>query len=50
MNELVVIGVEMDREALIREFHACLLSDEELASGKEAWAGTSDDFGDSDLG
>lgn len=43
-SEIVVIGREMDRAALLAEFEACLLTDEEMAGGPTVWATFSDPF------
>ena len=34
-NELVIIGIELDKEKIESELNACLLTDDELAS--ESW-------------
>jgi G3E family GTPase len=36
-QEIVLIGMEMDEVALRARFDACLLTDEEMAQGPEAW-------------
>ncbi|NMG66210.1 GTP-binding protein [Azoarcus indigens] len=36
-QELVLIGMDMDESALRERLDACLLSDEEMASGAETW-------------
>jgi len=43
-QELVVIGMGMDKAALIAAFDACLLTEAELASGMDAWRQLSDPF------
>jgi G3E family GTPase len=43
-QELVMIGVGMDEDALRRGFDACLLNDVELAAGPDAWARYEDAF------
>lgn len=43
-SEIVVIGRNMDREALVARFRACQLTPEELAGGPEAWAQFPDPF------
>ncbi len=43
-QELVVIGVEMDRAGLIAALDSCLLTDQELAAGPEAWCAYPDPF------
>lgn len=37
-QELVVIGMDMDEQALRHSFNRCLLSDEEMDAGPEGWA------------
>jgi G3E family GTPase len=36
-QEIVLIGMDMDEAALRARFDACLLTDEEMAQGPEAW-------------
>lgn len=43
-QEIVIIGVEMDEEAIISAFDQCLLTDEELALGIEGWSSLPDPF------
>lgn len=43
-QELVVIGVEMDRAGLLAALDSCLLTDQELAAGPEAWRAYPDPF------
>lgn len=43
-QEMVLIGMRMDEVALRRRLDACLLSDAELAMGKEAWLHFDDPF------
>ncbi|MBK7533895.1 MAG: GTP-binding protein [Myxococcales bacterium] len=43
-QELVLIGMGMDEQALRRRFDACLLTDEELAEGPASWRGLFDPF------
>lgn len=45
MQELVFIGVEMDRAAIERGLNECLLTDAELAKGPEGWVHFDDPFG-----
>jgi G3E family GTPase len=41
-QEIVFIGVEMDRSAIEAQLDAALLTDEEIAAGVEAWMGLED--------
>jgi len=43
-QELVLIGQEMDREAITAAFDACLLTDEELEAGPAVWSAFNDPF------
>lgn len=43
-QELVLIGIQLDREALIQRIDACLLTEAELAGGPDAWALLEDPF------
>jgi G3E family GTPase len=43
-QELVFIGIEMDREALIAGLDACLLTDHEVEVGESAWLTFDDPF------
>ncbi|WP_116609655.1 GTP-binding protein [Paraburkholderia unamae] len=43
-QELVMIGVELDRDAWQAKFDACLLTDAEYAAGPDAWQGYADPF------
>lgn len=45
MQELVFIGVEMDRESIERGLEECLLSDAEMKVGPKAWKRYEDPFG-----
>ncbi len=45
-QELVFIGVDLDRERIEAELDACLLTDAELALGPDAWAELADPFPD----
>ena len=45
-QEIVIIGQTMDKEAIINALHDCLLSDEEMADGQEAWNRMCDEAGD----
>lgn len=44
-QELVFIGAEMDRAALLEDLAQCLLTDDEMAGGPEAWGKLPDPFG-----
>ncbi|TVQ57794.1 MAG: GTP-binding protein [Phycisphaerales bacterium] len=43
-QEMVVIGVNMERDEITRRLDACLLSEEEFAAGPEAWQRLADPF------
>ena len=43
-QELVLIGMQMDEQALIERLDCCLLSDEEMALGPQAWRSWSNPF------
>lgn len=43
-QELVIIGMHMDKVALTAQFDACLLSESEIALGMEAWRELPDPF------
>jgi len=45
-QELVMIGINMNKAALIESFDACLLTDEELALGMDKWKSFIDPFPD----
>ncbi|MCX5566326.1 zinc metallochaperone GTPase ZigA [Alcaligenes phenolicus] len=45
-QELVLIGMDMDEAALRARFDACLLSDEEMASGPSTWTTWTSPFSD----
>ncbi|NJP04733.1 MAG: GTP-binding protein [Chloroflexaceae bacterium] len=44
-QELVVIGIDVDREWFEQRMNACLLTDDELAQGPAAWNTQPDPFG-----
>lgn len=44
LQELAMIGIDMDEAALSQAFDAGLPSDAELAAGPEAWGGYEDPF------
>jgi len=43
-QELVLIGMQMDEQALIQRLDTCLLNDEEMALGPQAWQRWSNPF------
>ncbi|EPQ1311221.1 zinc metallochaperone GTPase ZigA [Acinetobacter baumannii] len=43
-QELVLIGMQMDEQALIQRLDSCLLSDEEMALGPQVWRSWSNPF------
>ncbi|REE92419.1 CobW family GTP-binding protein [Cupriavidus plantarum] len=43
-QELVLIGRELDADALVALLDACLLNDDEMAAGPDAWAAYADPF------
>ncbi len=43
-QELVLIGMQMDEQALIQRLDRCLLSDEEMALGPQVWQSWSNPF------
>jgi G3E family GTPase len=45
-QELVLIGLDLDAQALAAQLDACLLTDDEMAAGADAWAAYSDPFPD----
>lgn len=45
-QEIVIIGQTMDKEAIIKTLNDCLLSDEEVAEGQQAWNRMCDEAGD----
>ncbi len=45
-QELVLIGIGMDQEELTRQLDACLLTNEEMIAGVEAWKNLPDPFPD----
>lgn len=45
-QEIVVIGMDLDKAQITADLDACLLNDEELAARPEAWRAYADPFGD----
>jgi G3E family GTPase len=43
-QELVIIGMDMDKAALIANFDACLMTENEIAPGMQAWKQLEDPF------
>jgi hypothetical protein len=43
-QEIVFIGMRMDRAAIVKSYDGCLLDDTELALGPEAWRAFDDPF------
>jgi G3E family GTPase len=43
-QELVIIGREMDKEALCKRLDECLLTDEEMQAGLDSWMEMEDPF------
>lgn len=43
-QEIVIIGMQMDKANIEASFNACLLTDEEIAMGMEAWRNLPDPF------
>ncbi|WP_111892587.1 zinc metallochaperone GTPase ZigA [Acinetobacter sp. MB5] len=43
-QEIVLIGMQMDQQQLIAKFDACLLNDDEMALGPNAWQGFNNPF------
>jgi G3E family GTPase len=48
-QELVFIGIDMEKEKMIAALQACLLTDEELAEGEKAWQTYPDPFPEVDI-
>jgi len=46
IQELVFIGINMDKDKLIEALDACLLTPEEIAEGQDAWRDYADPFPD----
>lgn len=45
MQQLVFIGIDLDQESLTAALNACLLDDQEMSQGPDAWAEYDDPFG-----
>jgi hypothetical protein len=43
-QELVIIGIDMDKEAIINKLESALLTEDELALGEKAWLEFKDPF------
>lgn len=43
-QEIVIIGIKMDKEELVEKFEKCLLTEEEISFGEEAWKSFEDPF------
>jgi len=43
-QELVIIGIDMDKDEIIKHFDSALLTDEEMEKGQEYWNGLIDPF------
>lgn len=43
-QEIVMIGIEMNRAELYDELNACLLNEEEIVQGKHVWFELDDPF------
>lgn len=43
-QEIVIIGMQMDKSSIENGFNACLLTDAEIAMGMEAWRSLTDPF------
>jgi G3E family GTPase len=43
-QEIVIIGVDVDKDAIIKGFNNALLTDDELSQGEEAWKAYEDPF------
>lgn len=43
-QEIVLIGIEMDKEKIIKSLNSCLLNDSEMQMGADAWKKFSDPF------
>jgi hypothetical protein len=44
MQEMVLIGADMDQVSIVKALEDCLLSDAELAGGEDAWQRYPDPF------
>lgn len=43
-QEIVIIGIKMNKEELIEKFNSCLLTDQEMALGQDGWNSFDDPF------
>jgi hypothetical protein len=43
-HEIVIIGIDMDKESIIKGFDACLLTEEEISLGEASWKRLPDPF------
>ena len=47
MQEIVLIGKDLDKESLTVQLDACLLTQKELSKSSKYWESIGDNFGDS---
>ena len=43
-QEIVIIGIDLDKSLIIKKFDQCLLTDQEISLGQEGWNNFSDPF------